>query len=99
MRVLVRALLKGAGVSPSGLHQTSPWKEGVRCFFFSLFFTLKDADSLPSFYQLFKQEDSGRGSLLSAHTLSPTVILQHRFVCSLRGRLTDPPQLLGHHGV
>lgn len=98
MRVLGRALLKGAGVSPSGLQQTSPWKEGVRCFF-SSFFIVKDADSLPSFYQLFKQEDSGRGSLLSAHTLSPTIILQHRFVCSLCGRLTDPPQLLGHHSV
>lgn len=33
MHVLGRALLKGAGVYPSGLHQTSPWKEGVRCFF------------------------------------------------------------------
>lgn len=35
-----------------------------------------------SFHQLFKQEASGYGSALFAHTSSPTVIYQHKFSCS-----------------
>lgn len=68
MRVLVRALLKGAGVSPSGLHQTSPWKEGVRCFFFFPCFSLwKMLILFPLFTSCLSRrtQDVGPSSLLT----------------------------------